>query len=231
MVFARRVTLVGTYGSSIGQACPRLPPRHSFEPLLGAASFRRIEYRSFSPTPLATFARFGTVSLQTHWQGLAPLSSLSFSWSAFLFGKTPEVVTLRLVRVATAKLPTPAALPEPSRALHPIGHVWLWSLSHWRDLKSSLNLRTRFEPDGSAALRGRAFPARPYSRGSPRCYEIESGDYSLLVAKDYFQKPFSNWTTHSRGNPALRDTGLTVGKFRPLSLMVSQVWRVPVPVR
>ena len=136
------------------------------KPFLGAASFRRIEYRSFSPTLLATFARFGTVSLQTDWQGLAPLSSLSFSRFAFFFGKTPEVVSLRLIRVATAKLPTPAALPEPCGAFHPGGHVRLWSLSRWRDLKSSLKLRTRFEPDGSAGLHGRAVPARPYSRAS-----------------------------------------------------------------
>ncbi|MCL5096000.1 MAG: hypothetical protein M1608_00390, partial [Candidatus Omnitrophica bacterium] len=29
--------------------------------------------------------------------------------------------------------------------------------------------------------------------------EIETGDYSWLVAKDYFQKPLSNVASHSRG--------------------------------
>ena len=62
-----------------------------------------------------------------------------------------------------------------------------------------VSFRTRFVPDGLADLHGQAFPARPYSRGQPRGYEIESGDYSLLVAKDYFQKPLSNVASHSRG--------------------------------
>ena len=54
-------------------------------------------------------------------KGLMPLSSLSFSRSAFL-GRTPEVVRLRLVGVITARLPTPACVKRTCRAFHPIGH-------------------------------------------------------------------------------------------------------------
>ena len=107
MIWARRVTLVGTECSSMGQVCPGLPPRHSFEPLLGAASFRRIEYRSFSLTRLALFARFGTVSLRPYWQGLdAPFIVELFTFHRF--GGNPKAVSLRPVCVVTAGLPTPA---------------------------------------------------------------------------------------------------------------------------
>ena len=43
----------------------------------------------------------------------------------------------------------------------------------------------------------------------------------LLSFEDYSNKPPSNWTTHSRGNPALRDTGVTAGEVRPLSRLVA----------
>ena len=36
-------------------------------------------------------------------------------------------------------------------------------------------------------------------RGFFCAHEIESGDYSSLVAKDYFQKPLSNVASHSHG--------------------------------
>ena len=135
------------------------------------------------------------------------------------FGGYPEVVGLRPVGVATARLPTPANVTRTCRALHPIGLAALVRvpLGDWR---RSFSPRTRFESDGSAGLHGRVCPARPHSRTASG-HEIESGDYSSLVAKDYFQKPLSNWTTHSRGNPALRDTNVTVGKLRLLSRMVS----------
>jgi hypothetical protein len=43
------------------------------------------------------------------------------------------------------------------------------------------------------------FPLARIRELTSRSYEIESGDYSWLVAKDYFQKPLSNVASHSRG--------------------------------
>ena len=51
---------------------------------------------------------------------------------------------------------------------NPAGGIW-----------KSLSFRTRFESDGSVELHNRVCPARPYSRTTPRGYEIESGDYVL----------------------------------------------------
>jgi hypothetical protein len=122
---------------------------------------------------------------------------LSFSWSAF-FGRTPERVRFRLVGVATARLPTPACVNRTCRALHPIGHVWLWSESRRGICDAPCSPLTRFESNGSADFHVRVFPARPHSR-THQVHEIESEDYSRLVTGDYFQKPLSNVASHSRG--------------------------------
>ena len=104
------------------EICARLPPSHSFRAPPCAISGDRIQ--KLLPYPiLAIFSRFGSISLRTHWQGLSSRSSLSFSPFAFFFSKTPELITIRLVCIAAAKLPTPEALPEPLRAFHPIWHV------------------------------------------------------------------------------------------------------------
>ena len=60
--------------------------------------------------------------------------------------------------------PPPSCVIRTCRALHPIGHVWLWSESR-RGICSVLCLPlTRFESNGSVALHDRVFVARPHSR-------------------------------------------------------------------
>ncbi len=105
---------------------------------------------------------------------ITPLSSLSFSWSAFT-GRTPERVRFRLIGVTTVRLPTPARVNR-TRALHPFGHVWLWSDSR-RGIWKLLNFLTHFESNGSVELHDRVFPARPHSRRI-EVHEIEFQDYS-----------------------------------------------------
>ena len=105
-------------------------------------------------------------------KGLMPLSSLSFSCSAF-FGGYPECVRFRFLGVATRKLPTPACVIRTCRAFHPIGHVWLWSESRGGIWKS-LSFLTRFESNGFADFHDKVFPARPHSR--VQVHEIESED-------------------------------------------------------
>jgi hypothetical protein len=111
-----------------GMSDPRLPPRHSCR-CATTHRFRGPEYRSCTPIrPGQAFADSAPSLLWFTGKGLMPLSSLSFSRSAFV-GRTPEVVSLRLVSVATTRLPTPACVKRTCRAFHPNGHVWLWSES------------------------------------------------------------------------------------------------------
>ena len=118
---------------------------------------------------------FGSVSAAADWQGLtAPFIVELFTFRCL--GGYPEGVGLRLLGVATGRLPTPASVLRTCRALHPIGLAAVVR-SPLGDLRRSFSPRTRFESDGSADLHGRACPARPHSR-TACCHEIESQDYS-----------------------------------------------------
>jgi len=123
----------------------------------------RIQKRP-STHPEPAFPGSAPSRLRLTGKGLLPLSSLSFSRSAFCSGY-PEGVSLRRVGVATARLPTPACVTRTCRAFHPIGSACaeLWSLGPAGGL-AVLPLRTRFESHHSAGLHGRACPARPHSR-------------------------------------------------------------------
>ena len=66
-------------------------------------------------------SRFGSISAAAYWQGLdAPLIVELFT--VCFFGRTPEIVSPRLVGIATARLPTPAHVTRTCRAFHPNGH-------------------------------------------------------------------------------------------------------------
>jgi len=129
-------------------------------------------------------------------KGLMPLSSLSFSRSAFC-------AEPRKVSASGSSVSPPGSsrrqhtLPEP---VEPCTRSALMALvpESRGGIGKSLVFRTRFESHDSAGLHGRAFPARPHSRTARR-HEIESGDYSRQGAGDYFQKPLSNVAGHSRG--------------------------------
>ena len=130
-------------------------------------------------------------------KGLLPLSSLSFSCSAF------SADTRNVSDSGRSVLPLPDSrrqrtLYEPDRAINPDGHVWLWSASRWGICNKSDLLRTRFESNRFAELHDKVFSARPHSRRA-KVHEIEFGYYSRLVTGDYFQKPLSNVSGHSRG--------------------------------
>jgi len=163
--FTAAVTLAGrAWASTLARYVPRLPPRHSFRPAI-AGRFQEAEYRS---APLPTLVRALptrlTSLLSFTGKGLMPLSSLSCSRSAFL-GRTPEVVSLRLIGVATARLPTPARVNRTCRALHPIGLATarLWSGSRRGICRAPWARRTRFGQDRPVALQPPACPARPHS--------------------------------------------------------------------
>src|SRR5271168_1125070 len=63
---------------------------------------------------------------------LLAIAFATFIFELFMFrffGGYPDHVMTRLVGVATARLQTPACVNRTCRALHPHGHVWLWSES------------------------------------------------------------------------------------------------------
>ncbi len=82
----------------------------------GARIQKLLPYPSWSG-----LSRFGYISAAANWQGLdAPLIVELFT--VCFFGRTPELVSLRLVGIATARLPTPAHVTRTCRAFHPNGH-------------------------------------------------------------------------------------------------------------
>ena len=165
------VSLTLRYSSHVGQDFASSPSRYvqnfrlaivsspGFSALISGV---RIQKRPLTHPDLVFPDSASSLLLLTG-KGLTPLSSLSFSWSAF-FGRTPEVVFSRLIGVATVRLPTPACVIRTCRAFHPIGHVWLWSESRRGICNAPCSLLTRFESNGSADFHVRVFPARPHSR-------------------------------------------------------------------
>ncbi len=85
----------------------------------GLISRARIQKLLLYP-PWSGVSRFGSVSAAADWQGLdAP-----FIVELFMFRRLsgyPDVINIRLVSVATARLPTPACVKRTCRVLHPIG--------------------------------------------------------------------------------------------------------------
>lgn len=157
--------------------------------------FQGLEYRSCSLThPVRRFPDSAPSLLRFTGKGSMPLSSLSFSRSAF--SADPRRLSLpRLVGLATARLPTPARVTRTLRALHPIDPKGFGHVSHggiWKS-PSSPALNQTTPPNCTAE-------PFPFAR-IPGCpaHEIESEDYSRLVAGDYSQKPLSNVAGHSRG--------------------------------
>ena len=129
-------------------------------------------------------------------KGLMPLSSLSFSRSAF------SAEPRRLSPSGRSVLRPPGsrrqrALREPYEhctRLSPkgCGHAsrrGIWRLSSAPALNPTTPPICTAEPFPFARIRG----------AMPRRHEIESGDYARLVTGDYFQKPLSNVAGHSRG--------------------------------
>jgi len=126
--------------------------------------------------PRRAFPGSACVSAATVWQGLdAPLIVELFT--VCVLGRTPEVVGLRLVGVATARLPTPACVKRTCRALHPIGHHGFGPSPAGGFAVQAP--RTRFGHDRPAASQRQACPARPPSSNH---HGIESGDYSAFRA-------------------------------------------------
>ena len=126
--------------------------------------------------PGQVFADSAPSLLRLTGKGLTPLSSLSCSRSAV------SADTRSLSHSGVSVLPPPGSRRQ--RAFHePVELCTRWALRLWSGsrggIRKSLSFRTRFESDDSAGLHGRACPARPYSRASLRCYEIESGDHVL----------------------------------------------------
>ena len=121
------VSLTLHHSSHVGRNLLSRPARHVRSSRLGTVSDAliapisgsRIQKR-FPTHPGPACPDPAPSLLRLTGKGLTPLSSLSFSRSAFL-GRTPEVVCLRRVGVATARLPTPAHVNRTCRALHPIG--------------------------------------------------------------------------------------------------------------
>ena len=116
---------------------------------------------SASTAPCQAFPDSATSLLRLTGKGLTPLSSLSFSRSAF--SAEPRRLQFRLLGVTTGRLPTPACVKRTCRALHPIGLAALVRIPQG-DLQRNFSLRTRFESDGFAGFHGEAFPVRPSSR-------------------------------------------------------------------
>ena len=173
----------------------RLPSHHRRQ-CATTHCFQVLEYRSGTLPVLTDYSRFGSVSAAADWQGLdAPFIVELFT--VCFFGRTPELVPAPAGRCCHRQAPDASARSTNLSSLAPDWPSWLWSAS--RGGICSAALRTRLESNGPAGLHGRVFPARPYSRAATRFHEIESGDYSWLVTKDYFQKPLSNVAGHSRG--------------------------------
>ena len=134
------------------------------------------------------------------------------------FGENPERVPLRQIGVATVRLPTSARVSRTCRALHPIGHNGFGPESHGGIGSAPGTLHTRFESDDSADLHGRACPARPYSRASPRRYEIESTDYFLTPSvRGLLAEASLERGGHLSVHHALRDTNMMGGEPIPLA--------------
>ena len=85
------------------QACPRLPPRHSFQRRGALISGGRIQ-KLLLTHPGQAFPDLAPSLLRLTGKGLMPLSSLSCSRSAFESGY-PEVVSLRLTRCCHREAP------------------------------------------------------------------------------------------------------------------------------
>jgi len=160
----------------------------------GLISRARIQKRP-STRPGQAFPDSAPSLLRLTGKGLTPRSSLSCSRSAVWAD------TRRLSRSGSSVLPPGGSRRQ--RTFHePVElctrlALRLWSVSRGGIGSAPCSLRTRFESNHSAGLHGRAFPVRPHSR-TAQCHEIESGDYSLWVAEDYFQKPLSNVASISR---------------------------------
>ena len=201
------------------QVCPKLPLRHSFQRPWRADLQGRIQKRPVTH-PGRVSADSAPSLFFVYCQGLdAPLIVELFT--VCILGRTPEIVGLRPVSVTTAGLPTTACVKRTFRAFHPYGHNG-FGPSPARGFEALLfaphPLWTRPTCRISAAGVSRS-PVLLCSSAWDRISGLLSG----WSPEDYSEKPPSNWTTHSRGNPALRDTNVTVGKLRPLSRMVSSV--------
>ena len=161
--------------------------------------------------PDRAFPGSACVSAATDWQGLdAPLIVELFT--VCVLGRTPEVVGLRLVGVATARLPTPACVKRTCRALHPNGHHGFGpSPAGGFAVQAPL---TRFGHDRPAALQRQACPARPHSpfRRWNRIWRLRFVGQRITSRS----LPRTGRPTLVE-NPALRDTDVTGGKPIPLA--------------
>lgn len=122
------VSLTLRCNSHVGRTFSSEPDRHVRSSRPGivssalAALISRARIQKLPSThPGQVFPDSAPSLLRLTGKGLTPLSSLSFSCSAFS-ADTRMGVTIRLVGVATARLPTPACVSRTCRALHPIGH-------------------------------------------------------------------------------------------------------------
>lgn len=80
--FTTAVTLVGRRCVRTCQVCPKLPLRHSRQCATTHCFRCHQNTEAMTYPPWSGVSRFGSVSAAVYWQGLAPLSSLSFSRSA-----------------------------------------------------------------------------------------------------------------------------------------------------
>ena len=181
----------------------------------------RAEYRS---ALLPILVEFPPIRLRLCFsftaKGLMPLSSLSFSRSAFwaeprrLSVSGPSVSPPRGSR-------RQRALNEPFEPFTRMAIVALVRVPPG-DLRCSLHTAHPLWTRPTCRISAAGVSRSPVLLCSSAWDRI-SGLLSGWSPEDYSEKPPSNWTTHSRGNPALRDTNVTVGKLRPLSRMVSSV--------
>jgi hypothetical protein len=201
------------------QVCPKLPLRHSFQRPWRADLQGRIQKRPVThPGRVSADSAPSLFSFTV--KGLMPLSSLSFSRSAFwaeprrLSVSGPSVSPSRGSR-------RQRALNEPFEPFTRLAIVDLVRVPPG-DLRCSLHTAHPLWTRPTCRISAAGVSRSPLLLRSSAWDRI-SGLLSGWSPEDYSEKPPSNWTTHSRGNPALRDTNVTVGKLRPLSRMVSSV--------
>ena len=161
-------------------------------------------------------SQFGNASRQTHWQGLSPLSWLSFSPPGICPGRRSRSQN-RFSPVAGGKLPTPAALNEqgqlrptartPPAGLVPVGTHPLRTIT----AASPFVTRMRFSP--VARPRGQSNWIEPRDYSAQPCL---SPTTRAAAGRDYSGEPPSIWTSHSRGIQLYR-RDVAVGMSAPLA--------------
>ena len=179
------------------QGCVRAPARASFPVLGRPISGARIQKLLPYP-PWSGVSSFGSVSAAADWQGLdAPFIVELFT--VCVFPQNPGGC------LASGGSVSPLPGSRRQRTFHePVelctrSALRLWSRVPWGDLQCSLITAHPLRIKRLRRIARQSISRSPVFARLPSPYEIESGDFAWLVARDYFRKPLSNVAGQSPG--------------------------------